>query len=103
MFPSVSDFKIAMKMNHMHNCPIAVDDINAAKEMFGKDIFASRGKTTRRSPFAVTINAIDIPPETAKSHNNIFLGIDVFHINRLAFFIAASSKIKLVTTEENWK
>ena len=36
----------------------------------------------------------------AKLHNNIFLGVDIFHVNGLAFFITASSKIKLVTTEE---
>ena len=36
----------------------------------------------------------------AKLHNDIFLGIDVFCINGLAFFVEVSSKIKLVTTEE---
>ena len=35
-----------------------------------------------------------------KLHNDIFLGIDIFHINGLAFFVMASSKTKLVTTEE---
>ena len=36
----------------------------------------------------------------AKLHNDIFLGIDIFHVNGSAFFITVSSKIKLVTTEE---
>ena len=31
--------------------------------------------------------------EMVKLHNNIFLGIDIFHINGLAFFIVASSKL----------
>ena len=87
-------------MNHIHNCPVSVDNVNTAEDVFGKDIFALKGKTTRQSPFAVTIDTIDIPPEMVKLHNDIFLGIDIFCANGLAFFITASSKIKLVTTEE---
>ena len=100
MFPSASDFKNATKMNCMHNCPVTVIDIDTAEDIFGKDIFALKGKTTRKSPFAVTINAIDVPPEIVKLHNDTFLGIDMFCIKSLAFFIVVSSKIKLVTTEE---
>ena len=59
MFPGVADFKNAMKMNCTHNCPVTVDDIDATEDTFGKDIFALKGKTTGRSPFAVTINAIE--------------------------------------------
>ena len=93
MFPSASNFKNAIKMNCIHNCPITVDDINLAKDVFGKDIFALKGKTTQRSPFAVTIDTIDIPPETVKLHNDIFLGIDIFHINGLAFLLQCHQKL----------
>ena len=46
MFPSVVDFKNAIKMNCIHNCPVTINDINVAKDVFGKDIFALKGKTT---------------------------------------------------------
>ena len=46
MFLSASDFKNAIKMNHIHNCPVTIDNINAAEDIFGKDIFALKGKTT---------------------------------------------------------
>ena len=72
MFPSASDFENAIKMNHIHDCPVTVDNVNTAEDIFGKDIFALKGKTTGRSPFLVTINATDIPPEIVKSHNGIF-------------------------------
>ena len=78
MFPSVADFKNAIKMNYTHNCPVTVDDINVAEDVFGKDVFALKGKTTRKSPFAVTINTIEMPPEIVKLHNDTFLGIDIF-------------------------
>ena len=107
MFPSASDFKNAIKMNHIHNCPITVNNVNAAEDIFGNVIFALKGKTTRHSPFAATIDAMEIPLEIVKLHNNIFLGIDIFCVNKLAFFITVSSKIELVTTEEikmkTWK
>ena len=72
MFPSVLNFKNAMKMNCMHNCPVTADNINVAKETFGKDIFTLKGKTARQSPFAVTIDTTETPPEIVELHNNIF-------------------------------
>ena len=73
-----------LKMNFIHNCPVTVDDINAAEDIFGKDIRALKGKTTRKSPFAVTIDTIKMPKEIKKLHNNVFLGIDIMYINGLA-------------------
>ena len=43
-FPSATNFKNAMKMNHIHNCPVTVDDINAAEDIFGKDILCQKEK-----------------------------------------------------------
>ena len=63
MFPSVADYKNAIKLNLIHNCPVTVEDINIAEDIFGKDIFALKGKTTRRSPYAVTMDIIEMPPE----------------------------------------
>ena len=79
---------------------MTVDDINVAEEIFGKDIFALKGETTRQSSFAVTMDTIEMPLEIAKLQNDTFLGINIFHINGLVFFIAVSLKIKLFTTEE---
>ena len=92
MFLRKLDFKNAIKMNHIHNCPIAVNNINAAEDIFGKCIFALKGKMTGCSPFAVTIDTTEIPPEIVKLHNNIFLGIDIFCVNGMTFFITVSSK-----------
>ena len=103
MFLSVSDFKNAMKVNHIHNRPVTVDDVNAAEDIFGKDIFALKEKTTTTSLFAVTINAMEMPLELeiVESHNNnVFLGIDTFRINGLAFSLWCHQKLKLVATEE---
>ena len=46
MFPSASNFKNAIKMNHIHNCLVTVDNINVAEDIFGKDTFVLKGKTT---------------------------------------------------------
>ena len=100
MFPSVTDFKKATKMNFIHNCPVTVDDIDVAEDIFGKDICALKGKTVRKTPCNVTIDTIKTPKETMKSHNDTFSGTDTMHANGLAFFITVSSKIKFVTVEE---
>ena len=85
MFPSITDFKNAIKMNYIHNFPITIEDINIAEDIFGKDIYILKGKTTRQSPYAVTIDTIKIPNEVIKLHNNIFMGIDIMYVNGLAF------------------
>ena len=41
-----------------------------------------------------------MPPEIVKLHNDAFSGIDAFHSNGSAFFVAVSLKFKLVATKE---
>ena len=60
---------------------VTVEDINVAEDIFGKDIFALKGKTTRRSPYAVTMDIIEMPPEILELHNDTFLGIDLMFVN----------------------
>ena len=38
MFLNASDFKNAIKMNCIHNCPVTIDDVNVAEDAFGEDI-----------------------------------------------------------------
>ena len=45
--PSIRDFKGVVRMNMIGNNPVTVEDINIAEKVYGKDIGALKGKTTR--------------------------------------------------------
>jgi hypothetical protein len=47
-YPSLKDFKWAIVSNQIKNCPVTVADIDTAQMVWGKDISALKGKTTRK-------------------------------------------------------
>ena len=48
--PELDDYIRYLDHNHLPNCPINRHDAIAAHQIFGKDIAAIKGKTTRRRP-----------------------------------------------------
>jgi hypothetical protein len=44
-YPSPKDFKWAVMSNQIQNCPVTKPDIKNAKNIWGKDIAALKGKT----------------------------------------------------------
>jgi hypothetical protein len=49
-YPSMKDFKWVIQSNQIKDCPVTVDDAIAANKIWGKDIAAIKGKTTRTKP-----------------------------------------------------
>ena len=47
--------------NQIANCPVTVEDIETAQAIWGKDIDALKGKTTRSKPNPVAGNAMKVP------------------------------------------
>ena len=47
-----------IRENQLQNCPITVDDANHALKIYGPDIAALRGKTTRTTPVHVPSDQI---------------------------------------------
>jgi hypothetical protein len=47
--PSISDFKNIFKMNAIHNCPITLEDILIAEDVYGPDISLWKGKTLKKN------------------------------------------------------
>ena len=56
MFPTTRQFKEAIRNNVIKNCPVTVKDIEAAEDIFGPDIYALKGRTTRQKP-----NPVEMP------------------------------------------
>ena len=86
-YPSVNDFKNAIKYNYLKDCPIRIEDIEATENIFGKDIHALKGKTVRKAPYRVEIDNIAVPKEILKLHQNVVLGFDFMYVNGLIFLL----------------
>ena len=48
--PSMHDFKELVKNNMIYNCPITIEDINNAEEIYGTSVASLKGKVTRQKP-----------------------------------------------------
>ena len=67
--------------------------------IFGKDLGAIMGKTTRSRPAPVVSDVILLPPDILKAHKNVVLSADIFFVNGIAFFTTISQHIKFVTAD----
>jgi hypothetical protein len=54
--PSINDFKTILRINTITNNPVTTKDIKIAEKIFGPDIGALKGKTTRCEPPAPVVN-----------------------------------------------
>ena len=61
--PSTSHMMHIIKNKQLTNCPVTVEDIKAAEDIFGPDVESLKGKTVRRKPHRVGRRAEPIPPE----------------------------------------
>jgi hypothetical protein len=78
-YPSTADFRWAVRSNQIKNCPITIQDVDTATAIWGKDIAALKGKTTRTaSDHVVSDDLIKIPPDILKLHKDICLAVDIF-------------------------
>ena len=75
------------------DCPVTLEDTNVAKSIWGKDIAALKGKTTRSKPDPVAKDFVKVPKELMKLHKHVFLTADIFFVNKIPFFLSLSRKI----------
>ena len=71
-------------MNHIKNCPVSIEDIGLAEQIFGKDVPVLKGKTVRPKSKEVNKNdMIDLPSEL--DIKEVDLAIDVVYVETEAF------------------
>ena len=62
-YPSMADYKNAIKFNYIKDCPITIEDIKIAEDIFGPDIYALKGKTVCKAPYHVEKNMVAVLKE----------------------------------------
>ena len=96
-YPSIKDYKWAIMTNQIKNCPVTVEDIDTASAIWGKDIAALKGKTVRSKPTPVAGNAMKVPKDYLRLHQDVFLTFDLFYVAGIPFLITLSRKIDFTT------
>ena len=92
-YPSLKDFKWVLRSNQIQNCPVTVQDAEVASKIWGKNIAALKGKTTRGKSIPVSSDFIKVPKELIKLHKDVYLTADIFFVNKIPFFLTHSRKI----------
>jgi hypothetical protein len=95
--PSDYDLANAVEHNIIGNTPFTRRDVRIAKQIYGPDVAALKGKTVKQqSKMPREDESSDIPSYIAKQYCNIHLSIDVMHVNGISFLISFSKHIGLV-------
>jgi hypothetical protein len=92
-YPSMKDFKWALRRNQIKDYPVTIQDIDVAMNIWGNSIAALKGKTTHSKTHPVTRDYVKVPKELLKLHKEVFLATDIFFVNNIPFFLTLSRKI----------
>ena len=97
--PSTRDYIKIVEGNSLPNCPVTRADILAAEHIFGPDIGALKGKTTRRRPPIVDSPVTPVPNVILEKYRRVTICVDVLHINNIPMLASISRNIKFGTVE----
>ena len=62
-YPSVKDYKWAIHSNQIKNFPVTVEDVATASKIWGKNVDALKGNTTRCKPEVVKRDLVKVPKD----------------------------------------
>jgi hypothetical protein len=100
-YPSMKDFKWVIWSNQIKDCPVTVQDIDVATNIWNKNIAALKGKTTRSKTHPVTRDYVKVPKELFKLHKEVFLTTDIFFVKKIHFFLTRSRNICLTAVNHH--
>jgi Reverse transcriptase (RNA-dependent DNA polymerase)/Zinc knuckle len=96
-YPSNQDMIELVKNNILINCPITVNDIHNAEEIFGPNLAALKGKSVRRGGVPVVGNIVRLPREIMDRYRSITLCGNVMFVNSVPFFVSVGKDIRFGT------
>jgi hypothetical protein len=83
----MKDFKWVIRSNQINDCPVTIQDIDVAMNIWGKKIAALKGKTTQSKTHPVARDYAKVPRELFKLHKEVFMKTAIFFVNKIPFFI----------------
>ena len=98
-FPSIRDYIHVIQTNQIKNCPVTVEDVRIAQKIFGTDIYALKGKTTRRPQRALVNDYVEIPRELIEAQQGITLYVDVMWVDEVPFLTTLSKNLRFITVK----
>jgi hypothetical protein len=72
---------------------MTVQDVDVDRKIWGKNIAALKGKTTRHKTIPVSRDYVKFSLELMKLHKELFQRTDIFFVNKNPFFLTLSRKI----------
>jgi hypothetical protein len=88
----MKDFKWVIQSNQIKDCPVTVQYIDVARKIWGKNIAALKGKTTRSKSTPVARDYVKVSMELMKLHKELFFTTDILFVNNIPFFLTLSRK-----------
>ncbi len=92
--PTIENFKHILRQNIIKNCPVTPEDVNIAEKIFGGDIGAMKGKTTRRRPVPLKDDLVKIPQELLDQHRDLTYCIDLMYVNGMPMMTGIDKSIR---------
>jgi hypothetical protein len=89
-YPSLTDFKWMVRSNPTQDCPVTLDDIILAEKIWGPNIAALKGKTTRSTPKPVRTSHLQVSRGILNLHKEVYLTADTFFVNQVPFLLTYS-------------
>jgi hypothetical protein len=97
--PGAARFLEIVRNNFIINCPITLDDVTRAEQIYGKDVAFLKGKTTASPANDHVPNQppICLPPDILSNHGKVTLCCDLFYVLGLPFSLSVSRNIHFLS------
>ncbi len=104
-------FKFMVRDNLINNCPVTLESIKVANDVFGLDVVSIQMEMVWHTPEHADPAYVDIPLEIKNQNLNVIANVDVMFVNGLPFLVFISWNITLITVsyisscliEDLWK
>ena len=92
--PSDKDLIKILKTSSLPNCPVTPRDVIIANKLFGPDVGALKGKTTRRGP-PIVDSPVSVDTTSILEHYRVVtLCVDLMYVNKVPLLVTLSCNIK---------
>ena len=98
-WPLDKDLIKILNTSSLPNCPVTPRDVIIANKVFGPDVGALKGKTTRRGP-PIVDSPVSVDTTSILEHyGEITLCVDLMYVNKVPLLVTLSRNIKFGTME----